>query len=255
MNKRFSFLLLTVGVTLVSHSSLAAGMPQFPPSSEEEALGIKPSVAASSAASATVAPPTTIASNSAPTAPPNPQVNRSASVSTPNMPPSLQFPPTANPNRPQMAYPAVNQPLYPAMPAANAYPTYGYNPYAARMPTGYYPQYPAMPSYAPYGMYNAMPYPRPQQLPSLRPPVPMQNQSKEKKPWGDTRYIWPDFYTDSTNKFWDKMINAPSDMGYMPGGWRFPSLSSPDPVTVGDAVTNQLPPIMEEAGHFMNFVK
>ena len=70
MNKRFSFLLLTVGVTLVSHSSLAAEMPQFPPSSEEEALGIKPSVAASSAASATVAPPTTIASNSAPTAPP-----------------------------------------------------------------------------------------------------------------------------------------------------------------------------------------
>jgi hypothetical protein len=104
-------------------------------------------------------------------------------------------------------------------------------------------------------MYNAMPYPRPQQLPSLRPPVPTQNQSKEKKPWGDTRYIWPDFYTDSTNKFWDKMINSPYDMGYMPGGWRFPSFSSPDPVTVGDAVTNQLPPIMEETGHFMNFMK
>jgi hypothetical protein len=155
-----------------------------------------------------------------------------------------------------MAYPAVNQAFYPSMPAAmNAYPNYGaYNPYAARMPMGY-SQYPVMPSYAPYGMYNAMPYPRPQQLPSLRPPVPTQNQSKEKKPWGDTRYIWPDFYTDSTNKFWDKMINSPYDMGYMPGGWRFPSFSSPDPVTVGDAVTNQLPPIMEETGHFMNFMK
>jgi hypothetical protein len=100
-----------------------------------------------------------------------------------------------------------------------------------------------------------MPYPRPQQLPTLRPPVPVQNHTKEKKAWGDTRYIWPDFYTDSTNKFWDKMINAPYDMGYMPGGWRFPSFSSPDPVTVGDAVTNQLPPIMEETGHFMNFMK
>ena len=247
MNNHFSCLLLTVGVTLISHSSLAAEVPQFPPSSEEEALGLKSAVVPNSAVTVTPSTATNLI--------PSSQPNRTVAASTPTTLPPLQFPPTANPNRPQMAYPVVNQPLYPPMPAVNTYPTYGYNPYTARMPTGYYPQYPVMPSYAPYGMYNAMPYPRPQQLPTLRPPVPTQNQSKEKKPLGDTRYIWPDFYTDSTNKFWDKMINAPYDMGYMPGGWRFPSLSSPDPVTVGDAVTNQLPPIMEEAGHFMNFVK
>ena len=51
------------------------------------------------------------------------------------------------------------------------------------------------------------------------------------------------------------MINAPYEMGYMPGGWRFPSLSSPDPVTVSDAITNQFPPIAEEAGNFVKFTQ
>lgn len=88
-----------------------------------------------------------------------------------------------------------------------------------------------------------------------RKPAQMQNNFKKKpKPWGDTRYIWPDFYTDATGDMWDNMMNAPYDMGRMPGGWRFPSLSSPDPVTVGDAVTNQFPPIMDEVPNFMPFM-
>ncbi len=74
-----------------------------------------------------------------------------------------------------------------------------------------------------------------------------------KKAWGDIRHIWPDFYTDFTDEAWDKSMNAPYDMGRMPGGWRAPSLSSPDPVTVGDAVTNQFPPMLEEMGNMMNF--
>ena len=53
---------------------------------------------------------------------------------------------------------------------------------------------------------------------------------------------------------WDNMMNAPYDMGRMPGGWRFPSLSSPDPVTVGDAITNQFPPIIDEMPNFMPFM-
>ncbi|MEZ5537925.1 MAG: hypothetical protein R3F02_20160 [Thiolinea sp.] len=88
--------------------------------------------------------------------------------------------------------------------------------------------------------------------PGPKPPPPPQPK-KEIKPWGDTRYIWPDFYTDFTGDFWDEMINAPYKMGYMPGGWRFPSLSSPDPVTVGDAVVNQVPPILDESANFINF--
>jgi hypothetical protein len=33
---------------------------------------------------------------------------------------------------------------------------------------------------------------------------------------------------------WDDALNAPSDMGEMPGGWNAPSISAPNPVDVGD---------------------
>jgi len=73
-----------------------------------------------------------------------------------------------------------------------------------------------------------------------------------KKAWGDERNIWPDFYTDFTDDAWDSMSSGPRDLGRMPGGWRFPHISTPDPVTVSDAITNQFPPIAEEAGNMMD---
>ncbi len=146
------------------------------------------------------------------------------------MPPTLTFPPKPGASQAQAAqYPYA---AYTQQPSA-------YSPYA-----GY--GYPS--AYNPYMAQRAMPYNQ-RPLPQLPP------KKKEVKSWGDTRYIWPDFYTDTTNDMWDKVINAPYDMGYMPGGWRFPSFSSPDPVTVSDAVTNQFPPIMEEAGHFVHFTQ
>lgn len=161
------------------------------------------------------------------TYPPQPQVTN-----------TLQYPSMAQPTWqfPQQAYrPAAQVYPYYAYPGYGYYPyTQAYNPYAYRYP--FYPQY-ANP-------YAAM----------LRPPTPQPPpKKKETKPWGDTRYIWPDFYTDFTGDAWDKMINAPYDMGYMPGGWRFPSFSSPDPVTVADAIANQVPPFAEEAGNMIPF--
>jgi len=83
-----------------------------------------------------------------------------------------------------------------------------------------------------------------------KPAAPMRKKFvKEKHAWGDERHIWPDFYTDATEDVWDNMINAPFKMGRMPGGWRFPYISTPDPVTVSDAIVNQFPPIAEEAGN------
>lgn len=149
------------------------------------------------------------------------------------------------------AYPAAFQPYYPSYPLPasafaypyGAYPNMGYMP----NPNAGVPNPVPVPSYTYTSPYNsnqpAMPGPK-----SAPAPV-----KKETKPWGDTRYIWPDFYTDQTSDAWDKMINAPHELGYMPGGWRFPSFSSPDPVTVGDAVANQVPPIVEEVPNFMNF--
>lgn len=143
-----------------------------------------------------------------------------------------------------------NNPLYPPLPNMGMTPHYQY----PITPQYYYPTY----SYpAPYtlGSYPNWYYPpnygqamnRPRQMP---PPMP---KKKTPKAWGDVRNIWPDFYTDFTSEAWDKMMFTPYDMGYMPGGWRFPSISTPDPVTVGDAVANQLPPLMDESGNFMNF--
>jgi len=74
-----------------------------------------------------------------------------------------------------------------------------------------------------------------------------------KKAWGKKRNIWPDFYTDFTDDAWDSVSSGPRDLGQMPGGWRFPHISTPDPVTVTDAITNQFPPIMEEGGNMMDF--
>lgn len=118
-------------------------------------------------------------------------------------------------------------------------------------------------SFSPTSLFNNNSFPRPwsnsnnwnpwsngsnSHMPFFSP----QNKGK-KKAWGETRHIWPDFYTEFTDEMWDKSTNAPADMGRMPGGWKAPSLSSPDPVTVGDAVLNQFPPIMEEMGNMMNF--
>jgi len=175
-----------------------------------------------------------------------------------------QFPPNQPQVYTQPAAPAYypQQPVYyPAYPqqylivpqnTAPMQPYYGYNPYMA----GMQPQQPApqaMASAAAPAYQYTSPYnPNMPATPGPKPPPPPEPK-KEVKPWGDTRYIWPDFYTDATGDWWDKMFNAPHDLGYMPGGWRFPSFSSPDPVTVGDAVANQMPPIMEEVPNFMNF--
>jgi hypothetical protein len=35
-------------------------------------------------------------------------------------------------------------------------------------------------------------------------------------------------------QMWDDMLNAPSDMGRMPGGWNAPSVSVPNPIDVAD---------------------
>jgi len=80
-----------------------------------------------------------------------------------------------------------------------------------------------------------------------------QSKKKRKKAWGTERNIWPDFYTDFTDEAWDTVTGGPRDLGKMPGGWRFPYISTPDPVTVSDAIVNQFPPIAEEAGNMADF--
>ncbi len=162
---------------------------------------------------------------------------------------TLTFPPSNLSGANQAQYPGITQ-------NSLQFPNQVYTQQQSPYPYNYYSNYgyPAQSYgygypyarnyYNPYSMYRVNPY-------AMRSPVPAQQQKKETHPWGDTRYIWPDFYTDFTGDVWDKMINAPYDLGRMPGGWRFPSFSSPDPVTVSDAIANQVPPFAEEAGNMV----
>jgi hypothetical protein len=194
-----------------------------------------------------------------------------------------QIAPAASYQQPQQRY------YYPQQAPRYYYPQQQMQAYRA-YPYGYYPQQQQMPNYAPrqwtypQQRYNApyQPYRQNQATPYQKPAnytqilayqknqatraatnnttstgkklYPMRKKIKKKKhAWGDERHIWPDFYTDTTANLWDKMINAPFDIGRMPGGWRAPSLSTPDPATVGDAVANQIPPIVEEMGNMTKF--
>ncbi|MGB3917099.1 MAG: hypothetical protein WBL07_06645 [Thiothrix litoralis] len=178
-------------------------------------------------------------------------------------PQTLTFPPQAM-NSNQVQYPGVMQPgpRFPNQaymqqaPATAYYPnTYQntYSPYQnyayPGYTQGYYP-YAQQPYAQQQQAYNPYMMQQQRMMPAypMRPPVP---QKKVVKPWGDTRYIWPDFYTDFTGDAFDKMINAPYDMGRMPGGWQFPSISMPDPVTVSDAIANQVPPFAEESSNMI----
>lgn len=157
----------------------------------------------------------------------------------------------------QMPVFSPNQWGYPQQRYLPAYPNY--QPYTQYQAVPNY-RYPVAPSVAgkqmPYSNYSQR---TPTNSPTVNPPInkpayPMRKKiKKEKHAWGDERHIWPDFYTGATGELWDKMINAPFDAGRMPGGWRAPSLSSPDPATVSDAIANQMPPIAEEMGNMTNF--
>lgn len=187
-----------------------------------------------------------------------------------------QFPPVVPSYRSGVPAPAF-QPAPSAFPPANygRAPMMGQSPYKSPMsmpPMGYQtPNYqfskmaPFGNSFSPNTFFSDKNFPKPWTDSNMWNPwkngnnssMPFFPQSKsdgnKKNAWGDVRHIWPDFYTEFTEEFWDTSINAPYDVGRMPGGWRAPSFSSPDPVTVGDAVLNQFPPIMEEMGNMTDF--
>ncbi|MGD8234757.1 MAG: hypothetical protein PVJ65_01320 [Chromatiales bacterium] len=55
---------------------------------------------------------------------------------------------------------------------------------------------------------------------------------------GPSEWIDRDDYKDGLGDMWDDMLNAPANMGKMPGGWYAPTISVPNPVDVGDEFEN-----------------
>jgi len=45
---------------------------------------------------------------------------------------------------------------------------------------------------------------------------------------------------------WDDMINSPSRMGEMPGGWTAPEVTMPNPVDMGDQMQDNVKDLPEQ---------
>jgi hypothetical protein len=50
----------------------------------------------------------------------------------------------------------------------------------------------------------------------------------------------------SLEQGWDDMMNAPSRMGTMPGGWNAPEVSMPNPVDMADQVQDNVQDLPEQ---------
>ena len=53
-------------------------------------------------------------------------------------------------------------------------------------------------------------------------------------------------FKEGMAEMWDDMVNAPAEMGTMPGGWEFPTVSTPNPVDVGEELGKAAPEFVDE---------
>jgi len=139
---------------------------------------------------------------------------------------------------PMQQYPGPQRPMYPQQrppqfnPAMR--PNYGYQGPAPYGP-GYRPNFGPGPGYGPPPGYNNGPWNRMMPWGSNRSFGPFGNRGGKFGPFNRGPSSW---FTgnpkDGLANMWDDMLEAPSEMGTMPGGWRAPSVSVPNPVDVGD---------------------
>jgi len=61
---------------------------------------------------------------------------------------------------------------------------------------------------------------------------------------GPSRWMNPN--KNNMERGWDDMINAPSRMGEMPGGWTAPEVSMPNPVDIGDQMQDNIEDLPEQ---------
>jgi len=61
---------------------------------------------------------------------------------------------------------------------------------------------------------------------------------------GPSRWMNPS--KDNLEQGWDDMINAPSRMGKMPGGWYAPEVTMPNPIDMGDQIQDNMKDLPEQ---------
>lgn len=76
---------------------------------------------------------------------------------------------------------------------------------------------------------------------------PYRDNRRNNSPWGSNKFWgnsgpskWMNPNKRNWENSWDDMINAPSRMGEMPGGWTAPEVSVPNPIDMGDQVQDNM---------------
>jgi len=83
--------------------------------------------------------------------------------------------------------------------------------------------------------------------------VPGYHRYRNNKGWDNNKFWgrsgpsrWMNPNKRNMEQGWDDMINAPSRMGEMPGGWTAPEVSMPNPVDMGDQIQENIEDLPEQ---------
>ncbi len=174
-----------------------------------------------------------------------------------NQPPAYNSPPVyGNANQAPVSAPPV--PAYRPPQRPNNYPApYANNPgnNMGHNGPGSYRAYP--PPRGPYGGPNRGSYYRPDNGASAF-NVPGYNRYRNNNGWNNNGWnnnkfwgrsgpnTWMNPNKGNMEQGWDDMINAPSRVGTMPGGWNAPEVSMPNPIDVGDQMQDNMKDLPEQ---------
>jgi hypothetical protein len=69
---------------------------------------------------------------------------------------------------------------------------------------------------------------------------------------GPSRWFGRGDPEEGVAEMWEDMINAPADMGEMPGGWYWPEIGLPNPVDVQRELRDSAPELAREIPDMIN---
>lgn len=188
----------------------------------------------------------------------------------------------AAPPQPSYQQPANNRGYQPPVTPPDyrqPYNNYPVPAYRSTPPARYAPE--AMPEHAyrgnipppPQGPYGGQPYTQPRNQSYNRPDNgasayytpgynqyrgPNNNQYRNNRGRGSNRWNnnkfwgrsgpgkWMNPGKDNWENSWDDMINTPSRMGEMPGGWNAPEVTMPNPIDMGDQMQDNVKDLPEQ---------
>ncbi len=170
------------------------------------------------------------------------------------------------PPKHRMTQPAYRPPMPPAYrqprPAYNYPPQNAYRqnmnravPPAQNTNRGYPPPPPAGPyrGAPPSGPYRGAPYYGPNSGPSAFNAPGYNPYRRHNRGWNNNKFwgrsgpsTWMNPNKDNWERGWDDMINTPSRMGEMPGGWTAPEVTMPNPIDMGDQMQDNVKDLPEQ---------